>query len=69
MTSAVSIGERRSCGNLYHEFPSTLMNCSGDERLFVLSYDDLPKLLPQLTASTQAISIDLGWTHPRKDHA
>jgi hypothetical protein len=38
------------------------MNRSGDQRLFVLSYDDLLKLLPQLTASTEAISTDLGWT-------
>jgi hypothetical protein len=38
------------------------MNCSGDQRLFVLRYDDPLKLLPQLTASTEAISTDLGWT-------
>jgi len=38
------------------------MNCSGDQRLFVLSYDDLLKLLPQLTASTEAIATDLGRT-------
>jgi hypothetical protein len=33
-----------------------------DQRLFVLSYDDLLKLLPQLTARTEGISTDLGWT-------